>query len=125
MSGKWSHGQWVPGGGGSTEYATTSTGGGGVLLILLLLHLGMFGDELLSVNPPLAACALSQTGESREQEVGQEVEGHEGDQQPVSLRPGQLGLVQVHRVEDGHDAEDLGRVTDQPVNPVEDAPANI
>ena len=45
-----------------------------------------------------------------EHEVGEEVEGHEGDQQPVGLGPRQLGLGQVHRVEDGDDGQDLGNV---------------
>ena len=42
--------------------------------------------------------------------MGEEVEGHEGDQQPVGLGPRQLGLGQVHRVEDGDDGQDLGNV---------------
>ena len=41
-----------------------------------------------------------------EDEVHEEVEGDEGDEEVVRLHR-QLGLVQLHREEDGHDPHDL------------------
>ena len=43
-----------------------------------------------------------------EEEVGEEVEGHEGHQEPVGLRAGQLSFRQIHSVENSNDAQDLG-----------------
>ena len=72
----------------------------------------------------LGGAALGAAGERGEQEVRQEVEPYEADEQPVRLGPGQLGLVQVDGVEDANNPEDLGRVANQPVRPVEDAPVS-
>jgi len=72
----------------------------------------------------LGGAALGAAGESGEQEVSQEVESYEANEQPVRLGPGQLGLVQVDGIEDANYGKDLGRVANQPVHPVEDAPVS-
>ena len=70
----------------------------------------------------LGGGALGAAGEGGKQEVGEEVEANKADEQPVRLRSRQLGLVQVDGIEDANYPKDLGRVADQPVHPVEDAP---
>ena len=45
-----------------------------------------------------------------EDEVCQEVEGHEGDQQPVSLGAGKFRLRQIHSIENCNDGQDLRRI---------------
>ena len=51
-------------------------------------------------------------------QVHQKVEGDESDQQVIGHRR-QTGFVQVHGEEDGHDADDVGRVADEPMHPIE------
>ncbi len=54
---------------------------------------------------------LGDTVDEGEEEVGEEVEGDEADEQPVSLGARQLRLLQVHGEEYAHDPQDLGRVS--------------
>ena len=68
--------------------------------------------------------------------MGEEVEGHEGHQEPVSLGPRELSFGQIHSVENSHEGEDLGGIscekkrqyrgresergpTNEPVDPIE------
>lgn len=46
------------------------------------------------------------------------VERHERDQYKVQPL-GQLGLLQLHGEENGHDGDDVGQIATQPVQPVE------
>lgn len=43
--------------------------------------------------------------------MGEEVEGHEGHQKPVSLGPRELSFGQIHSVENSHEGEDLGGIS--------------
>ena len=43
--------------------------------------------------------------------MSEEVEGHEGHQEPVSLGPRELSFGQIHSVENSHEGEDLGGIS--------------
>ncbi len=63
------------------------------------------------INSRFGVFVLSDTVDEGHDEVGEEVEGHEPDEEPVSLGAGQLGLLQVNSKEDADDPKDLGSVT--------------
>ena len=53
---------------------------------------------------------LGHTVDEGHDEVGEEVEGYKPDEEPVCLGTRELRLFQVHRKEDAHNAQDLGRI---------------